>query len=232
MSTRNSIFIGLVAVLTLAAVVASGAAQKIDEKADVKGDVTDKLDALVSGAVKSADGLLVRAEKLEASALTKKKKGTAGWFSLMNSVKRTCRMAYNSLHKYEKARLSPEVKRTLDSQLAETRRRLVRIYTELINTYAEAGSRSTAVRLLGEMKRIDAKAAEKIKPKSLAHLFRKAKEIDDIDDGKTINPRTRAGRRLTGEEARWLGRRGYPVGGSGGRTQAPPRAPRPTPTGR
>jgi len=224
MKMRVFIVLGLIVSLLLGALAVSGVAQKD------KDSTRSKLESLVSGALKNVDRLLVRAENMERKAV-KYKKGTRKWFSLMNSTKRSYRVAYNSLAKYRKVKISPTLKVFFDKSLKEVTKRLVKSYEGLIKEYLAAGSRATAARLLKELKKIDAKAVLKLKPGLVARVTgKKDKEIKD--PSRRINPRTRAGRRLTGEEARWLGRRGVRVGGSNRGRTSPPRAPAPRGPGR
>ncbi|MBN2490182.1 MAG: hypothetical protein JXQ29_04975 [Planctomycetes bacterium] len=199
-------------VVVLAAVAAAPAVAQ-------EAEAASELDSLVLAVMKNADDRMARGEKLAESA-AKYPKATLQWFSLMDSVRSTYRGAYMSLQKYEKAALSPEVRARHERILQEATARVVGVYQELIAQYTAAGSRTTALRLVGELKKIDPKAADKLGPDALVRVFGTKKELGD-DGGRKIHPRNRAGRRLTGEEARWLGRRGYPVG--------PPPAPTPPP---
>lgn len=224
MKKRVFIVLGLIMGLFLGVLAVSGEAQKDEDS------TRSKLESLVSGALKNADRLLIRAENMERKAV-KYKRGTRKWFSLMNNTKRTYRIAYNSLSKYRKVKLSPTLKVFFGKSSKEITNRLVKAYEGLIKEYLAAGSRSTALRLLKELKKIDAKAVLKLKPGLVARVSgKKDKEIKDPN--RRSNPRTRAGRRLTGEEIRWLGRRGVNVGRGNRGSSTPPRTPAPRGSGR
>jgi hypothetical protein len=228
MKKRVVIILGLITGLLLGALALTGEAQKGKERGI--DSTRSKLESLVSGALKNVDRLLVRAENMERKAV-KYKKGTRKWFSLMNTTKRSYRVAYNSLAKYRKVKVSPTLKVFFDKSFKEVTKRLVKAYENLINEYMAAGSRSTAARLLSELKKVDARAVKKLKPGLVARVSgKKDKEIKE--PGRRINPRTRAGRRLTGEEARWLGRRGVQIGGGNRGSSTPPRTPAPRGPGR
>ena len=189
---------------------------------------TAKLDALVTGAMKSADGRFLRAEQAIEKA-GKHRRGTAKWFSLMNIARTNYRVAFRSLDRFKRAKISAETLARHAKVLKESTARLVDIYKVLIDEYLAAGSRSTAARLVGELKRVSPKEAAKMKPKLAKDVFGRKPKIGDVDVGPTYTPRTRAGRRLTGEDARYLGRRGYrpPGNPNTGRPSAPPTPPRP-----
>jgi len=222
--TQTLILLLTIMGLMVGALTAVGEAQ--DEAA------RSKLESLVAGALKGADHLFARAEKLGEKA-NKQPKGSAKWFRLSNEVKRAYWVGHNSLRRFRKVKLSSDLKAAYNRTLAESSKRLVTLYNVLIEEYAKAGSRSTVVRLLSELKKVDLKAYKALKPKSLVRRMKKGSGIGTVDVGPTIHPRSRAGRRLTGEEARWLGRRGYPIGppprggASGGSTA--PRTPAPAP---
>jgi len=228
MKNRVFIGIGLIVALVLAAASLPGEAQKAASRS--------KLDSLVAGAMKNADSRVARAEKL-ANKAGKYRRGSRKWFSLMENAKRAHRIAYNSLNKYKKALMAPDLKKLFARKLSSVTRRLVGLYGLLIKEYMAVGSRGSALKLLRELKKIDAKAVARLKPSVGVRVTGKGEELKG--NGRTTNPRTRAGRRLTGEEARWLGRRGVNVGGSRSttpRSTPTPRAPAPrgssTPRGR
>lgn len=193
---------------------------------------TAKLDALVTGAMRSADSRFRRAEQAIEKA-SKQRRGTAKWFSLMNIARTNYRVAFRSLDRFKRAKISAEMQARHAKVLKESTARLVGTYRILIEEYLAAGSRTTAARLVGELKRVSPKEAAKMKPKLAKDVFGRKPKIGDVDVGPTYTPRTRAGRRLTGEDARYLGRRGYrpPSNPNSGRPSAPPTPPRPSSTG-
>jgi hypothetical protein len=169
-----------------------------------------KHDARVAGAMRSARGMTISARQLVAEASTATP-GSTRWFSLMNRACREHRLAINRLARFRGVKVSRELRTHYQRMRDEALARAIRVYESVVSRYVAVGSPRMALRQLAELSRFAPEAAARIKRELLApsRISRPASETAGVDERVPKHPRTRAGRRLTGEECRWLGRRGY-----------------------
>lgn len=205
-----------VAVAVLFAAATAGVAQATPTNSSPR---ISKIDAQVTAALERSREMLARADRFVAKA-ARAGHGTPRWFARMNDARRLHRHAAKRLARFRRVAASPEVKARHDRARRETTARTTVVYTRLIEVYLAAGRKATARRLRDELRRIDAPAAARIRL-DLPTAGRPGASVGGSQgEAPAAHPRTRAAKRPTGEEARWLERRGYrpaPRGGAASR---------------
>ncbi len=140
--------------------------------------------------------------------------GSDRWRGLMASGSRLLRLAYKQVDRFERAKVADVVRKRIGETKALVIERLRSIYDARVAVLEASGNARAIAKVAREVRKIDPALAKAIADRArwVRAGARGPRPSDSMLDGGRRYFNGRGVGRLTGDQLRWLGRRGYVPG--------------------